>query len=234
MPWAHPDQTPNPRPPPPLQTPLTAAGLALSPSHANTRIYSYKLPLQYAARHTNRRAIRLALAARTHAHARSPHHPQRTRPPMASARARRASLLPPRTRARRPRGARGCADVGHLRAPGTRSSPPGRAMAAGGTRHRRPRWSSAGAGALAGHNAAAPSPGPDSDGSAESAVRRHAHHPSARPRQPRRALAGLRARPFGSAPAVAAQSRAPPSPPTTAAAAWALPVAVGLVAMWLV
>ncbi|KAB8085128.1 hypothetical protein EE612_007868 [Oryza sativa] len=88
--------------------------------------------------------------------------------------------------------------------------------------------------ALAGHNAAAPVPGARLRRLRRGAVRRHAHHPSSPP-NPDALLPDSALAPFGSAPAVAAQSRAPPPSTTTAAAAaWALPVAVGLVAMWLV
>uniref|UniRef100_A0A0D9YJT6 Uncharacterized protein n=1 Tax=Oryza glumipatula TaxID=40148 RepID=A0A0D9YJT6_9ORYZ len=80
-----------------------------------------------------------------------------------------------------------------------------------------------------------PSPGPDSDGSAEAPSDVMPTIPSSpSPPNPDALLPDSALAPFGSAPAVAAQSRAPPPSPTTVAAAWALPVAVGLVAMWLV
>ncbi|EAY77154.1 hypothetical protein OsI_05120 [Oryza sativa Indica Group] len=81
-----------------------------------------------------------------------------------------------------------------------------------------------------------PSPGPDSDGSAEAPSDVMPTIPSSpSPPNPDALLPDSALAPFGSAPAVSAQSRAPPPSTTTAAAAaWALPVAVGLVAMWLV
>ncbi|XP_040375796.1 classical arabinogalactan protein 26-like [Oryza brachyantha] len=79
-----------------------------------------------------------------------------------------------------------------------------------------------------------PSPGPDSDGAAAAApsdvmptIQSSPSPPNPDALEPDSALA-----PFGSAPAVAAQSLAPPPPPPSMA--WALPVGAGLVAMWLV
>lgn len=128
------------------------------------------------------------------------------------------------------------ADVGHLRGAGVPAAPH-----RAGPRRREAR----GARARGGPPPAPalspdimpllPSPGPDSDGSAEAPSDVMPTIPSSpSPPNPDALLPDSALAPFGSAPAVAAQSRAPPPSTTTAAAARGAPVAVGLVAMWLV